>query len=121
MTKILTVDDSITMRRMMVATLQEAGFVAVEAEDGQKALLQAQAIQFDMILSDINMPNMNGIELLKALRRLPNYQYIPILMITTETSTVTKMECKSAGATGWLEKPFFPEQLIKIMQKILGK
>ncbi len=120
MMKILTADDSTTMRQMLVALLQNAGYEVFQAEDGQQALLQVQKIQFDLILSDVNMPNISGIELVKALRKLPNYRHIPILMLTTEISPDTKMQCKTAGATGWLEKPFSPEQLLKIINKILG-
>ncbi len=120
MAKILAVDDSASMRQMVSFTLKGAGHEVVEASDGKQALDKAGEIQVDLVLSDVNMPVMDGIELVKALRALPNYKFTPILMLTTESAGDKKMEGKRAGATGWLVKPFNPEQLLATIKKVLG-
>ena len=118
--KILAVDDSASMRQMVSFTLKGAGYEVTDAEDGQKALDLAKKDSFDMVLSDVNMPIMDGIQLIKELRRLPAYKFTPILMLTTESGTQKKMEGKQAGATGWIVKPFNPDQLLKTVQRVLG-
>ncbi|AJQ96331.1 response regulator [Gynuella sunshinyii] len=120
MTKILAVDDSASMRQMVAFTLKGAGFDVVEAQDGKQALSAAQGQKFDLVLSDVNMPVMGGIELVSKLRELPNYKFIPILMLTTESAGDKKMEGKKAGATGWIVKPFNPDQLLATIRKVLG-
>jgi two-component system, chemotaxis family, chemotaxis protein CheY len=120
MAKILAVDDSASMRQMVAFTLQGAGYDVVEASDGIEALAAADKGQFDLVLSDVNMPNMDGLSLVKALRQRPEFKFIPILMLTTESGGDKKMEGKQAGATGWIVKPFNPEQLLKTIQKVLG-
>ncbi|WP_396587209.1 response regulator [Bermanella sp. R86510] len=120
MAKILAVDDSASMRQMVTFTLKGAGHDVLEASDGSEALKLAQGQAVDLVLSDVNMPNMNGIELCKNLRQLPNYKFTPILMLTTESAGDKKMEGKSAGATGWIVKPFNPEQLLATIKKVLG-
>ncbi|GAA6134817.1 response regulator [Oceaniserpentilla sp. 4NH20-0058] len=120
MAKILAVDDSASMRQMVSFTLKGAGHDVVEASDGSEALRIAQGQGVDLVLSDVNMPNMNGIELCKNLRQLPNYKFTPILMLTTESAGDKKMEGKSAGATGWIVKPFNPDQLLTTIKKVLG-
>ena len=120
MTKILAVDDSASMRQMVTFTLKGAGFDVVEAQDGKQALSAAQSNKFDLVLSDVNMPIMGGIELVSKLRELPNYKFVPILMLTTESAGDKKMEGKKAGATGWIVKPFNPEQLLATIRKVLG-
>ncbi|MEF1185407.1 response regulator, partial [Vibrio sinaloensis] len=105
MTKILAVDDSVSIRQMVSHTLKDAGYQVETANDGQDALSKVMSTKFDVVISDVNMPNMGGFELVKALRAKPQYKFIPILMLTTETSTDKKMQGKSAGATGWLVKP----------------
>jgi two-component system chemotaxis response regulator CheY len=119
MTKILAVDDSASMRQMVSFTLKGAGYQVVEAADGKLALDQARLQQFDLVLSDVNMPVMDGITLVKELRALSNYKFTPILMLTTESAGDKKMEGKQAGATGWLVKPFNPDQLLATIKKVL--
>lgn len=120
MAKILAVDDSASMRQMVSFTLKGAGHVVVEACDGAEALKLAEGQSVDLVLSDVNMPNMNGIELCRNLRLLPSYKFTPILMLTTESTGDKKMEGKSAGATGWIVKPFNPDQLLSTIKKVLG-
>ncbi len=118
--RILAVDDSASMRQMVAFTLREAGFDVAEAPDGAAALEIAQCEAFKLVLCDVNMPRLDGIGLVKALRALPAYKFTPLLMLTTEASPEKKMEGKAAGATGWLVKPFNPEQLITTIKRVLG-
>ena len=120
MASILTVDDSASMRQMVSFTLKGAGHDVTEASDGQEALNFAKGKKFDLVLSDVNMPNMDGIELTKSLRTLPDFKYTPILMLTTEAGLNKKQDGKAAGATGWIVKPFNPEQLLTTIKKVLG-
>lgn len=120
MAKILAVDDSASMRQMVAFTLKGAGYEVVEASDGKQALDKAKTTQVDLVLSDVNMPVMDGITLVKELRALSNYKFTPILMLTTESAGDKKMEGKKAGATGWLVKPFNPDQLLATIKKVLG-
>ena len=120
MTRILAVDDSPSMRQMVAFTLKSAGFDVAEAEDGAVALQMAQKEKFRLVLADVNMQNMDGISLVRALRGLPDYKFTPMLMLTTESTPEKKLEGKSAGATGWLVKPFNPEQLVSTIQRVLG-
>jgi len=120
MATILAVDDSTSMRQMVAFTLKGAGFNVVEAADGKQALAEAQKTNFDLVLSDVNMPVMDGIALVKELRALPNYKFTPILMLTTESAGNKKSEGKQAGATGWIVKPFNPDQLLSTIKKVLG-
>ena len=119
MTKILAVDDSTSMRQMVSFTLKGAGFDVIEASDGVEALNKAKGEQVDLVISDVNMPNMDGIALVKELRGLPNYKYTPMLMLTTEAGEDRRAQGKSAGATGWIVKPFNPDQLLSTIKKIL--
>lgn len=120
MATILAVDDSASMRQMVSFTLKGAGYTVIEAGDGQQALDLAKKSSVDLVLSDVNMPVMDGIELCKNLRGLPDYKFTPILMLTTESAGDKKMEGKAAGATGWLVKPFNPDQLLATIKKVLG-
>lgn len=120
MATILAVDDSASMRQMVSYTLKVAGHDVVEAADGQEALDKAKEAQVDLVLSDVNMPIMDGLTLVKELRMLPDYKFTPILMLTTESTVDKKMEGKKAGATGWLVKPFNPDQLLATIKKVLG-
>lgn len=120
MASILAVDDSASMRQMVSFTLKSAGYDVTEATDGDEALQLAKNTQFNLVLTDINMPNMDGIELTKELRALPNYKFTPILTLTTESASDKKQEGKMAGATGWIVKPFNPDQLISTVKKVLG-
>jgi two-component system chemotaxis response regulator CheY len=119
-TRILAVDDSASMRQMVAFTLKSAGFDVVEAEDGAIALGKAKGERFNAVIADVNMPNMDGISLIRELRQLPDYKFTPLLMLTTEAGPEKKMEGKAAGATGWLVKPFDPEQLINTLKKVLA-
>ncbi len=116
--KALTVDDSKTMREMVSFTLKNAGFEVIEAEDGRHALNVLNGAKVDVIITDLNMPNMNGIELIAALRSNPLYKFTPILMLTTESDDSKKHEGKSAGASGWIVKPFNPEKLVQVVNKM---
>ncbi len=120
MAKILAVDDSRSLRQMVAVTLQSAGHDVTEAEDGQQALQIAQGGSFQLVLTDVNMPNMDGITLIKELRQLPTYKFTPMLVLTTESGDGRKNDGRAAGATGWLVKPFNPEQLLSVIKKVLG-
>ncbi len=120
MANILAVDDSASMRQMVSFTLKDAGYEVTEAADGEEALKIAKGGSFNLVLTDINMPKMNGIELTRALRALPDYKFTPILTLTTESTPEKKQEGKAAGATGWIVKPFSPDQLIATIKKVLG-
>ena len=120
MASILAVDDSASMRQMVTFTLQGAGYEVVEAQDGEQALGIAQSTQVNLVLTDVNMPKMDGIALIGALRALPHYKFTPILMLTTESTPEKKQEGKAAGATGWNVKPFNPDQLLATIKKVLG-
>lgn len=121
MARILTVDDSNSLRRMVVFTLKQAGHDVVQAVDGTDGLAKAQEQKIDLALVDVNMPSMGGIEMVTEMRKLPEYAHIPILMLTTESSDEKKQEGRQAGATGWIVKPFSPEQLLGIVEKVLGR
>ncbi|MEY4717651.1 MAG: hypothetical protein RL563_269 [Pseudomonadota bacterium] len=120
MATILAVDDSASMRQMVSFTLKGAGYDVVEAVDGVDALNKAKAQTFDCIVTDVNMPNKDGISLIRDLRTLGNYKFTPILMLTTESGMDKKQQGKDAGATGWIVKPFNPDQLLKTIKKVLG-
>lgn len=117
---ILSVDDSASMRQMIQLTLSGAGYQVVQAQDGADGLAKAQASAVDLVVTDLNMPVMNGLELIKALRNLPAYKGVPILFLTTESDPEMKKEAKAAGATGWITKPFQQDQLVAVVKKVLG-
>jgi two-component system chemotaxis response regulator CheY len=114
----LVVDDSFTMRNMVSLALKEESFDVVTAEDGVDALKVADGKKFDVIITDINMPNMDGITLIKKLRAVENFKFTPILVLTTEGGDDKKKEGKEAGATGWIVKPFNPQTLIATINKV---
>jgi len=120
MATILAVDDSASMRQMVAFTLKSAGHQVTEACDGQDALKKAKGNKFSLVLSDVNMPIMDGIALIKELRAMGDYKFTPILMLTTESTGEKKQEGKAAGATGWIVKPFNPDQLLATIKKVLG-
>jgi two-component system chemotaxis response regulator CheY len=120
MAQILAVDDSASMRQMVAFTLKGAGHSVTEAADGKEALNLAKSNKFDLVLSDVNMPNMDGIALTKELRSLPAFKFTPILILTTESGMDKKQDGKAAGATGWIVKPFNPDQLLATVKKVLG-
>lgn len=116
--KILTVDDSKTMREMVAFTLKSAGYDVMEAEDGKAAIAALDGARIDAVITDLNMPNMNGFELIRHLRATSIYKFTPILMLTTEGDAAKKEEGKAAGATGWIVKPFNPEKLVEVVKKV---
>ncbi|MBT0963552.1 response regulator [Denitromonas iodatirespirans] len=121
MTKnVLAVDDSTSIRQMVCVTLTSAGYTVVEAADGCDGLEQANERVFDLVLTDLNMPRMDGLGLVRALRELPAYRQVPILMLTTESSDEMKSQGRAAGATGWMVKPFDPLKLIEVVRKVIG-
>jgi len=119
MSKILVVDDSNSIRDMVSFTLKSAGYDTIEARDGQQGLSKAKSNSFDLVISDVNMPIMDGITLCSELRKLPSFKFTPVLMLTTESSVDMKMRGKAAGATGWLVKPFNPEKLLATIKRVI--
>lgn len=117
---IMSVDDSASIRQMVSFTLKGAGYNVIEAVDGKDALTKLNGTSVHMILADLNMPNMDGIELIRAVRSNPQHKFIPIVMLTTESQASKKQEGKAAGATGWIVKPFQPNQLLAVAKKVLG-
>lgn len=118
---ILAVDDSGSLRQMVAFSLKAAGYDVVSAVDGQDGLNKAKERTVDLVLTDQNMPIMDGLTLIKNLRELGSYQKVPILMLTTESSDEMKAKGKAAGANGWLVKPFDPKRLIEVVQKVIGQ
>lgn len=117
--RIMTVDDSATVRQMVGFTLRDAGYEVIEAVDGKDALEQLSNQSVHMLITDLNMPQLDGVGLIKEVRRNPRNRFIPILMLTTESSDVKKQEGKAAGASGWIVKPFKPEQLLGVVRMVL--
>jgi two-component system, chemotaxis family, chemotaxis protein CheY len=118
--RILAVDDSPSVRQMVKLTLSGAGYDIVEAGDGAEGLSKARASTLDLVVTDLNMPVMNGLGLIRELRKLPAYRGVPILFLTTESDPEMKLQAKAAGATGWITKPFQQDQLVAIVRKVLG-
>lgn len=119
MPTILAVDDSAAMRQMIAFTLRADGYHVIEAVDGEDALSKAKVASLRLVLTDLYMPTMDGMSLIRELRKLPSFRLTPILTLTTESSAEKKAEAKAAGATGWLVKPFNPEQLLATIKKLL--
>ena len=117
---ILAVDDSSSLRQMVAFSLKAAGYNVIEAVDGQDGLDKARQQAVDLVLTDQNMPRMDGLSLIKLLRELPDYAKTPILMLTTESSDEMKQTGRAAGANGWLVKPFDPQRLIEVVKKVIG-
>ncbi|ARM13831.1 MULTISPECIES: response regulator [Rhizobium] len=118
---ILTVDDSASIRLTTKVTLSNAGYNVTEAADGAEGLATAKSSRFDLIVTDLNMPVMDGLTMIEELRKLPGQAGVPIIFLTTESDADLKARAKAAGATGWLTKPFDPENLVKIVKKVLGR
>jgi two-component system chemotaxis response regulator CheY len=116
---ILIVDDSASMRQMISFTLKDAGYDVIAAGNGKEALTKLDGTKVEMVLTDLNMPEMNGIELIRQLRAKPGYKFIPIVMLTTESQETKKQEGKQAGASGWIVKPFKPDQLLDTVKKFV--
>lgn len=120
MKSVLAVDDSPSIRRLVNHVLDDAGYEVILKNDGMEAVEFAEGgNKVDLVLTDINMPNLDGIGLIKKLRAMPHYRFVPLLVLTTESGTDKKMEGKAAGATGWIVKPFDPEQLVATIQKVI--
>lgn len=117
---ILAVDDSTSIRQMVAFTLKSAGYNVIEAVDGQDGLDKIKDQTVDLILTDQNMPRMDGLTLVKTLRGMPQYKVTPILMLTTESSDEMKVQGKAAGGTGWIVKPFDPHKLLEVIKKVIG-
>ena len=118
---ILTVDDSASIRQMLAFTLKGAGYEVVEAIDGEDGLKKANSLSVSLVLTDQNMPNMDGLTLIRSLRAMPRYKTVPILMLTTESGETLKAQGRAAGATGWLVKPVDPQKLLEVVKKVIGQ
>ncbi len=118
--KILAVDDSASIRQMVKLTLTGGGYDVISAVDGNDGLAQAKTTRADLVLTDLNMPGMNGIELIKQIRQLPAYMGVPIIFLTTESDAGLKQQAKAAGATAWIVKPFQGDQLLTAVRRVLG-
>lgn len=117
--KIMIVDDSASMRQLVAFSLQDAGYEVLSAADGNEALKMAGENQVEMVVTDLHMPGMDGIELIRQLRSQSAYKFTPIVMLTTESQDAKKQEGKKVGASGWIVKPFTPEQLIGVIKKFM--
>ena len=117
---IMTVDDSRSVRQLVGFTLKDAGYTVIAAEDGVDALNKLNGAAIDMLITDLNMPNLDGIELIRKVRANPSYKFIPIVMLTTESQGSKKQEGKEAGASGWIVKPFNTPQLVAVVKKMIG-
>ncbi len=115
----MTVDDAATMRKMVAFTLRGAGYTVVEAVDGNDALAQLRQRPVDLVITDVNMPGINGIDLVGRIRTMVNYRTTPILLLTTESDPEAKNRARAAGATGWIVKPFQPPQLLAVVARVL--
>ena len=115
----MTVDDAATIRKMVGFTLKPTGHEILEAADGLEALNTLKQRSVDLVITDVNMPRMDGLELIRQLRSLPNHSRTPIILLTTESDAAKKSQGKAAGATGWIVKPFKQEQLLAIVARVL--
>ena len=115
----LIVDDSASMRQLVSFAIKDVGYDVFVAENGRDALGKIGGTKVDMVVTDLNMPEMDGLELIKQLRAMPDYKFVPIVMLTTESQEAKKQEGKQAGASGWIVKPFSPEQLLDVMKKFV--
>ncbi|MDR3515670.1 MAG: response regulator [Azospirillaceae bacterium] len=117
---VLTVDDSASMRQMVKFTLASAGYLVIEAGNGVEGLSRAREKAVDVVVTDLNMPVMNGLDMIRELRKLPAYKGVPIIFLTTESDAAIKQQARAAGATGWITKPFQQEQIVAVVKKVLG-
>ncbi len=118
--KIMVVEDSDSVRRLLTSTLQGEGFQMHEASGGEEALGTLSREQFDMVISDLNMPGMSGADLVSHVRALPGYRFTPFIILSSETDAEKKARARRVGASAWLNKPFRPDQLLKVVQMVLG-
>ena len=119
MKRIMTIDDSPSLRQMVALTLENAGYEVVEASDGRDAVAKLGGREYHLFVTDLNMPGMDGIELTRKLRSMPEYRFVPIVLLTTESNQEKKMQGKAAGATGWIVKPFQPADLLATVKKVM--
>jgi two-component system, chemotaxis family, chemotaxis protein CheY len=117
--RIMTIDDSPSLRQMVALTLENAGYEVVEASDGRDAVAKLDGREYHLFVTDLNMPGMDGIELTRKLRSMPEYRFVPIVLLTTESNQEKKMQGKAAGATGWIVKPFQPADLLATVKKVM--
>jgi two-component system chemotaxis response regulator CheY len=115
----LVVDDSAAIRQLVTFTVKEAGYEAIAAANGKDALGQMARSRVDLVITDLNMPEMDGIEFIKTIRSMPDYKFVPIVMLTTETQEAMKQEGRRSGASGWIVKPFTPQQLLEVIRKFV--
>lgn len=118
---ILIVDDSASIRHTVIIALKKQGYMIEEAADGTDGLQKAEKKRFDLFIVDLNMPEMDGLTMIRHLRRLSQYDGVPILFLTTESDDTVKLAAKEAGATGWITKPFKAEQLVKVVKRVLER
>ncbi|MBX9607401.1 MAG: response regulator [Gammaproteobacteria bacterium] len=116
---IMIVDDSASLRQVVAIALKGAGYEVLEACDGKDALAKLSGQKINLIISDVNMPNMDGISFVKAVKQLPNYKFTPIIMLTTESQESKKQEGQAAGAKAWVVKPFKPDQMLNAVSKLV--
>ncbi len=116
---LLVVDDSASMRQMVTFTLKDAGYEVIAAAHGKEALAKLDGTRVSMVITDLNMPEMDGIELIRQLRSRPGCRFIPIVMLTTESQEAKKQAGRQAGASGWIVKPFNPDQLVETVRKFV--
>jgi len=116
---VLAVDDSASLRQMVSVVLRGGGYDVVEAVDGLDALSKMAGRELDLVLTDLNMPKMDGLEFTRQLRAMPAYKFVPVILLTTESNTEKKLQGKAAGATAWIIKPFDPDQLLAVVKKVL--
>jgi len=116
---IMTVDDSPSIRQVLGMALKDAGYIVVEAENGLDALDKLKEQRVNMVITDLNMPKMCGIDLIRNVRKNSEHRFVPIIMLTTESQEEKRLEGKAAGASGWLVKPFRPEQVLRVVQTVM--
>ena len=116
---IMIIDDSASIRMVVSIALKKAGYEVIEAVDGRDALEKIKGRKINLIICDVNMPNMDGISFLKTVKQDPNYKFTPVIMLTTESQEAKKQEGRAAGAKAWVVKPFKPEQMLAAVEKLV--
>jgi two-component system chemotaxis response regulator CheY len=119
MKRIMTIDDSPSLRQMVALTLESAGYEVIEACDARDAVAKLGGREFHLFLTDLNMPGLDGIELTRKLRSMVEYRFVPIVLLTTESQQEKKLQGKAAGASGWIVKPFKPEDLLATVKRVM--
>jgi len=118
---VMIVDDSASIRQVVNLTLRKVGYDVIEAVDGEDALRKLASVKVNLLICDVNMPNMDGITLVRSLKEMPNYKYVPVIMLTTESQESKKQEGRAAGARAWVVKPFKPEQMLEAVSKLISQ